>query len=189
MKLKAPLILASQSPRRSELLRGIGLDFEVQVRPVDEFFPDDIHPKAVAVLIAEHKAKAYDDLARTHIVITADTIVSLDQKPMGKPADEAEALQMLRSLSGQQHYVYTGVTIFFKGKFKSFAEETLVHFRKLSEEEMLHYVRTFQPYDKAGAYGIQEWIGMVGITRIEGDYYNVMGLPLCRLYEELKQID
>ena len=189
MKTKAPLILGSQSPRRQELLRAAGFEFEVVVRPVEEYFPEDLHPRAVAVMISENKAKPFDDLCNEHIVITADTIVALEDELMGKPADSAEAIAMLGRLSGRTHAVYTGVTLFYKGRFRSFAEETLVTFRRLKKEEIAYYVEHYQPLDKAGAYGIQEWIGMAGVSRIEGDYYNVVGLPLARLFQELEQVE
>jgi septum formation protein len=189
MKAAAPIILASQSPRRQQLLREAGFTFEVFVRPVPEDAPDDLHPRAVAVLIAENKAKAYDDLARQNIVITADTVVALDDQMLAKPADAEEAAAFLRKLSARTHSVFTGVTLFYKGRLRSFAEETLVTFRKLREPEIAHYINEYKPFDKAGAYGIQEWIGLVGISRIEGDYYNVMGLPMARLYEELLQLE
>ncbi|MEL6673612.1 MAG: Maf family nucleotide pyrophosphatase [Bacteroidota bacterium] len=189
MKTKAPVLLASQSPRRHELLTALGLEFEVLVRSVDEYYPENIHPRAVAVMISENKAKAYDDLSNKYLILTADTIVALDDEVIGKPKDEAEAIRTLQRLSGKTHQVITGVTLFHAGRFKSFAEETLVHFRKLSESEIGFYVEKYQPYDKAGAYGIQEWIGMIGISRIEGDYYNVMGLPVGKLYQELIQFE
>jgi septum formation protein len=189
MKLKAPLILASQSPRRQQLLREAGFEFKVETRPVNEYFPEDIHPRAVAVLIAENKAKAYDDLAKKNIVITADTIVALQDRILGKPGSKEEAEAMLKVLSGTTHAVITAVTIFHKGKFHSFSEETQVTFRKLEDDMIKHYVKKYKPMDKAGAYGIQEWIGMMGVSRIEGDYYNVVGLPIGRLYQELKAFE
>ncbi|MFK7970827.1 MAG: Maf family nucleotide pyrophosphatase [Bacteroidia bacterium] len=186
MQLKAPLILASGSPRRSELLKAAGFDFKVQVRPVQEFVDDDLAPRALAVLLSEHKGKAYDDLSPENIVITADTIVAFRGKILNKPADVEEAHHMLGLLSGNTHTVVSGVSIFYKGKFVSFAEETKVTFRDLSKETISHYIKKYKPFDKAGGYGIQEWIGMVGISGIEGDYYNVMGLPMSRLYTELQ---
>ncbi len=184
-KLSTPIILASASPRRQQLLQSIGLEFEVVVRSVDEYFPEDLHPRAVAVLISENKAKAYDDLSNDNTIITSDTIVVLDDQVIGKPADATEAIEMLKKLSGRTHLVITGVTIFHKGRFRSFSAETRVTFKDLQAWEIQYYVDQFQPFDKAGSYGIQEWIGMIGITGIEGDYYNVMGMPVSRLYEEL----
>lgn len=187
IKLKAPLILGSQSPRRKQLLEEIGLKFEVLPRPIDEYFPGDMHPRAVAVLISENKAKAYDDLSPEKIIITADTVVAVDGKVLGKPQDEDHAKEMLEKLSGRSHQVVSGVTVFHKGKFSSFAELTEVTFRELSGYEIGYYIEHYKPMDKAGSYGIQDWIGKIGITRIEGDYYNVMGLPVSRLYLELLQ--
>lgn len=178
-------MLASASPRRQELLKEVGVEFEVFVREVSEFYPEDIHPRAVAVLISENKAKAYDDLDKQNIIITADTIVTIQGEIFGKPSDAAEAEKMLHRLSGTTHSVITGVTIFHNGKFKSISEETLVTFRNLRKEDIHHYITTYKPYDKAGAYGIQEWIGKVGVSRIDGDYYNVVGLPVGRVYHEL----
>ncbi len=189
MKTKAPLILASQSPRRAQLLKDAGFEFEVITRPVEEIIPDDIHPRAVAVLISENKAKAYDDLAKENIVVTADTIVALDGDVLGKPADANEARAMLKKLSGRSHLVISGATIFYKGRFKSISDETFVTFRRLDESEIEYYITNYQPFDKAGAYGIQEWIGMIGVSRIEGDFYNVMGLPIGKLYHELLHLE
>lgn len=185
MNTSFPLILASQSPRRQQLLREAGFEFEVLVRPVEEIIPDDLHPRAVAVLLAENKAKAYDDLSQQYIIITADTLVALEDEIMGKPGDREEAISMLSKLSGKTHQVISAVTLFHDGKFKSVVEETVVTFRELQQSEIEHYVDKYQPFDKAGAYGIQEWIGMIGISRIEGTYYNVMGLPMGKLYQEL----
>lgn len=185
MKTKIPLVLASNSPRRQQLLRNLGFEFEVVVRDVEEIIPEYMHPRAVAVLIAENKAKAYDDLSQDHLIITADTVVVLDDQILGKPEDEVAAVEMLRSLSGRDHTVISGVCFFHRGRFKSFAEATKVHFRDLNADEIRYYIETFKPFDKAGGYGIQDWIGMVGITGIEGDYYNVMGLPLASFYREI----
>ncbi len=188
LNYKHPLVLASGSPRRQQLLAEAGFEFEVLVRPVDEIIPDDLHPRAVAVLISENKAKAYTDLPSEKVIVTADTVVVVGEKILGKPADSAEARAMLLLLSGKTHQVMTGVTLLHEGKFKSFVEESQVTFRELTEAEIAYYINRDRPFDKAGAYGIQEWIGMVGITRIEGDYYNVMGLPMSRLYQELMAI-
>lgn len=187
MKTKAPLILASQSPRRLALLQELGLEFTTLVRPVEEVVREDFHPRAVAVMISEDKAKAYDDLDKTNIILTADTVVAIGNEIFGKPASEEEAIAMLKRFSGITHTVVTGVTIFHKGRFKSFSEETAVTFRPLRQADILHYVQQYRPYDKAGGYAIQEWIGMVGVSRIEGDYYNVMGLPVGRLLVELQE--
>lgn len=186
MNTQAPLLLASQSPRRQQLLRDLGFEFEVLVRDVAEDIPEDLAPRAAAVVISEQKAKAYDDLSPDFLVITADTIVSIEGEILGKPKDSDDAFRMLRKLAGRTHEVITGVTMFHKGKFRSFAEETRVRFRNLTDEEIRFYIAKYEPFDKAGAYGIQDWIGMMGISGIDGDYYNVMGLPLARLYQELQ---
>ncbi|MEO1588786.1 MAG: Maf family nucleotide pyrophosphatase, partial [Bacteroidota bacterium] len=134
-------------------------------------------------------AKAYDDVAANNLVITADTLVALEDKIMGKPADAEVAYKMLKRLSGRTHTVITGVTLFHEGRFKSFSEETYVTFRRLNDSEINYYIEKYEPFDKAGSYGIQEWIGMIGVTRIEGDYFNVMGLPTAKLYAELIQFE
>jgi len=180
------LILASGSPRRQTLLRELGLDFKVLVREVDEKIPLGMSPTAVAEHLALHKARAYDDMALDHLVVTADTLVVLGNRILGKPGNYREAVQMLQDLSSQVSWVVSGVCINFAGERRIFHEVTQVRFRKLKRWEIDHYIRKFQPYDKAGAYGIQEWIGMVGIDQIEGDYYNVVGLPVARLWRELQ---
>lgn len=183
------LILASNSPRRRELLGGLGYPYEVRVLDgVDESYPESLRGGEVAAYISRVKAEAYRaTMAEDEIVITADTIVCLDDKVLGKPSDEAEAMAMLRSLSGHVHQVYTGVTIVTSEGDSTFVSRTDVTFATLTEEEIRHYVTHCCPMDKAGAYGIQEWIGYVGVERIEGSYYNVMGLPVQRLYTELKK--
>ncbi len=183
------IILASNSPRRRELLGGLGYTYEVRVLDgIDESYPETLKGCEVAAYISRVKADAYRaTMADDEIIITADTIVCLDDKVLGKPTDEAEAMAMLRSLSGRTHQVYTGVTIVAAGKSSTFVSRSDVTFAMLSEEEILHYVVNYRPMDKAGAYGIQEWIGYVGVERIEGSYFNVMGLPVQRLYVELKK--
>lgn len=183
------IILASNSPRRRELLGGLGYTYEVRVLDgIDESYPETLKGCEVAAYISRVKADAYRaTMADDEIIITADTIVCLDDKVLGKPTDEAEAMAMLRSLSGRTHQVYTGVTIVAAEKSSTFVSRSDVTFAMLSEEEILHYVVNYRPMDKAGAYGIQEWIGYVGVERIEGSYFNVMGLPVQRLYVELKK--
>jgi septum formation protein len=186
MNLHGSLILASNSPRRQELLRQLGLPFRVVVKPVQEDFPKELHRGQIALYLASHKAGAYEaDLQPEEVLITADTIVCLDDLVLNKPTDHKEARQMLQLLSGQCHDVITGVCLLTIGKTVAFYETTRVYFKKLSVAEIDYYIKTYQPYDKAGAYGIQEWIGMMGIEKIEGSYFNVMGLPVHRLYEEL----
>jgi septum formation protein len=184
------LILASNSPRRRELLAGLGYPYEVRVLDnIDESYPDTLRGSEVASYISRVKAEAYrSTMADDELVITADTIVCLDDRVLGKPTDEAEAMAMLRSLSGRTHQVYTGVALTTKERQKAFVSCSHVTFAQLTEEEIQHYVTHYRPMDKAGAYGIQEWIGYVGVERIEGSYFNVMGLPVQRLYTELKKI-
>ena len=182
------IILASNSPRRKELLAGIDVPFEVRVIDgIDESYPDTLPTKDIAEYIAKKKATAYrETMAGDELVITADTIVVLGSKVMGKPHDANEASSMLRQLSGQTHQVITGVTLTTKERQMSFSVETDVTFKNLSDEEIDYYVTHYRPFDKAGAYGIQEWIGHIGVTGMSGSYFNVMGLPVQRIYEALK---
>lgn len=182
------IILASNSPRRRELLAGLGLDFEVRTLPgIDESYPDSLEGSHIPLYIARKKAEAYRTyLHKDELMITADTIVWLDRRVLGKPRDEAEAVQMLHDMSGRTHEVYTGVCLTTSARQRSFTVGTRVRFAQLSDEEIQYYVSHFHPLDKAGAYGVQEWIGYVGVEYIEGSYYNVMGLPMQRLYQELK---
>ena len=184
------LVLASNSPRRRQLLTELGLTYEIRLREVDESFPPHLVRAEVAEFLAAHKASAYaPDLAPDELVITADTIVCLDDDVLNKPADEAEAVQMLQRLQGRAHDVYTGVCLLHgDGRRVVFSDQTRVHFRPLSLPEIDHYVRQYQPLDKAGAYGAQDWIGMVAVTRLEGSYFNVMGLPVHRVWEELVKL-
>lgn len=181
------IILASNSPRRKELLAGLGLDFTVRVKPdVSEGYPQGLSSEEIAMYIANEKADANCvGMAKDELVITADTIVVANGEVLGKPKDNEDAKRMLRQLSGITHQVITGVAISTSEERKSFAVVTDVTFKQLSEEEISYYVENFHPLDKAGAYGIQEWIGYVGVTGINGSYYNVMGLPVQRLYSEL----
>lgn len=186
---KSRLILASNSPRRRELLAGLGYPYEVRVlKGIDESYPETLRGSEVAAHISRKKAEAYRaTMAADEIIITADTIVCLDDKVLGKPANEAEAMDMLHSLSGRTHQVYTGVTIVAADGDTTFVSRTDVTFAALTDEEIQHYVVHYRPMDKAGAYGIQEWIGYIGVEHIEGSYFNVMGLPVQRLYTELKK--
>ncbi len=181
------IILASQSPRRYELLKGLGLDFDVLTsKDTDESFPDDMSTDKVPVYIAEKKAKTFENfIDEKTILITADTIVSLNGRILNKPSKRKEAENMLRQLSGNSHVVITGVCIKSLQNKRCFSSRTIVYFNDLSTFEIDYYIDKFKPYDKAGGYGIQEWIGYIGIKNIEGSYYNVMGLPVQRLYEEL----
>ncbi len=205
------IVLASNSPRRKELLAGLGFDYEVRtLQGLDESYPEGLSMEEIPQYISRKKAAAYT-LNPDELLITADTIVYLDGEVLGKPADEAEAKQMLRKLSGKTHQVVTGVTLKTplnlpaKGRLAeqdslpsregrggssiSFASVSQVTFAQLSEAEIDHYVTHYRPLDKAGAYGIQEWIGYIGVTRIEGSYFNVMGLPVQRLYSEMKKLN
>lgn len=181
-------ILASNSPRRKELLAGLDLDFEVRIIVgIDESYPDDLPTKQIAEYISKKKADAYrQTIAADELVITADTVVILGDEVMGKPHDEADACRMLRELSSKTHQVITGVTLTTKERQQSFSVVTDVTFKQLTDDEIQYYVRTYRPMDKAGAYGIQEWIGYIGVTALHGSYFNVVGLPVQRIYEALK---
>lgn len=187
MRNKYNIILASNSPRRKELLKGLGFDFEIRVLPdVSETYSEDLPVLNVAEYIATEKAAAYKNrIGEGELVITADTIVVVDDEVLGKPADENAAHTMLRKLSGRTHQVVTGVCLTSSNKQRHFSVVTDVTFKRLSEEEIDYYVTNYRPLDKAGAYGIQEWIGYIGVTSINGSYFNVMGLPVQRIYEEL----
>ncbi len=181
------LILASNSPRRRELLKGLDLDFEVRVkRGVGESFPTNISAERVAEYISKEKAAAYD-IADDEVLLTADTVVILEGEIMGKPDNADDARAMLRRLSGHTHHVVTGVSIKSTDGSVSFSDVTAVTFRQLTDEEIGYYIDRYKPFDKAGAYGVQEWIGYIGVTHIDGSFYNVMGLPVERVYEELRK--
>ena len=184
------LILASNSPRRQQLLTNMGLPYEIRLREVDEDFPAHLRRGEVAEYLAAHKAAAYaHDLAPGELVITADTIVCLENDVLNKPADRAEATAMLTRLQGRTHDVFTGVCLRAgNGSQVVFSEQTTVYFRPLSPAEISYYIDTYHPYDKAGSYGAQDWLGMVGITRLEGSYFNVMGLPTHRVWAELEAL-
>ena len=188
MVIPYQIILASNSPRRKELLAGLDLQFKVRVlQDVDESYPNDLPTLEIAEFISKKKADAYiQTMADNELVITADTVVILGDEVMGKPHDEADAKRMLGELSGQTHQVATGVTLSTKERQVSFSVVTDVTFKQLSSDEIDYYVRTYHPMDKAGAYGIQEWIGYIGVTALKGSYFNVMGLPVQRIYEALK---
>jgi len=187
---KYKIILASNSPRRKELLGGLGLKFEVRtLQGIDESFPQDLKGEDIPKYISGQKAKAYRaTMADDELIITADTIVYVDGEVLGKPKDEADAKSMFHMMSGRKHEVITGVSIVTREKTVQFATTTIVSFAELTDEEIDFYITNYKPFDKAGAYGIQEWIGYIGITGIEGSYFNVVGLPVQRLYTELKKI-
>ena len=188
MVIPYKIILASNSPRRKELLAGLDLQFEVRVlQDIDESYPHDLPTLKIAEFISKKKADAYvETMADDELVITADTVVILGDEVMGKPYDEADAKRMLGELSGRTHQVATGVTLSTKERQMRFSVVTDVTFKQLSADEIDYYVRTYHPMDKAGAYGIQEWIGYIGVTALKGSYFNVMGLPVQRIYEALK---
>ena len=184
---KYKIILGSSSIRRQELLRKLNFEFTIISPPFqEEIIPYELSRTEIAEQIALQKANQFIDINDNEIVITADTIVWIDNKILGKPKDYADAFAMLKLLSGKSHYVITGVCIKLKDKTKLFHSETLVTFTEINNEEINYYIKNYQPYDKAGAYGIQEWIGKIGIETISGCYYNVMGLPINKLYQELK---
>lgn len=187
---KYKVVLASNSPRRKELLSGLGIQYEVKTLPdIDESFPEGLDGVEIPAYIARAKADAYRALMKSdELIITADTIVWLEGEVMGKPSDAEDARRMLRALSGQTHQVITGVCLTTAETQKAFSTVTDVTFCCLSEEEITYYVEHYQPMDKAGSYGIQEWIGFVGVESISGSYFNVMGLPIQRLYTELKKL-
>ena len=179
-------ILASKSPRRQELIHDLGIDFRVEIRDVEENFPAELYREEIPVFLAELKAKPFlGTLAVNDLLITADTIVWLDGEVFGKPSDREDAFRILKKLSGKEHQVISGVCLTGMEKQKSFYSISNVSFRELSDKEIYFYIDEFKPYDKAGAYGIQEWIGYIGITHIEGSFYNVMGLPVQQLYSEI----
>ena len=198
----ARLILASNSPRRRELLGGLDIPYEVHViKGIDESYPDTLSAKEVAEYIASKKAEPYKEwftnkeavpegitMTDDTVVVTADTVVVVDDEILGKPKDREDAHRMLRLVSGRTHQVYTGVCLLSKDKEKHLSVCTNVTFRELTDEEIYYYIDNYKPFDKAGAYGIQEWIGYIGVTRLEGSYFNVMGLPVQRINDELKTL-
>ena len=187
---KYKVILASGSPRRRELMAGLGVNYEVRILPdVDESYPDTLQGEEIPLYIAKEKADAYIPMMQPdELIITADTIVWLDGKVLGKPRDREDALQMLRTMSGRTHEVFTGVCITTTDWQRSFTAQTEVRFATLSEDEIIYYVDNFKPMDKAGANGVQEWIGFIGVENISGSYYNIMGLPVQKLYRELLKV-
>ena len=187
---KDKVIVASGSPRRRELMAGLGVNYEVRILPdVDESYPDTLQGEEIPLYIAKEKADAYIPMMQPdELIITADTIVWLDGKVLGKPRDREDALQMLRTMSGRTHEVFTGVCITTTDWQRSFTAQTEVRFATLSEDEIIYYVDNFKPMDKAGAYGVQEWIGFIGVENISGSYYNIMGLPVQKLYRELLKV-
>jgi septum formation protein len=184
------LILASQSPRRKELLALAEIEFEIVLPNVVEDYPNDLMPAEVAIHIAYKKATAVQQQSSNYNkkILAADTIVVVNNEILGKPKNEIEAVEMLQKLNGISHEVITGVSLLYNTNVINFYETTQVVFNKLSQQQIEHYVNKYQPFDKAGAYAIQEWIGIVGINKIIGDYYNVMGLPINRVVQELQKL-
>lgn len=179
-------ILASKSPRRQELLHELGVSFSIEILDVDESYPESLYREEIPVFLAEQKAKPFSGkLAEDDLLITADTIVWLKGEVFGKPTDKREAIEILQKLSDNEHQVISGVCLTSAQKQKSFFSVSNVRFKKLSDSEINFYIDEYKPYDKAGAYGIQEWIGYIGITHIEGSFFNVMGLPVQQLYTEI----
>jgi septum formation protein len=182
------IVLASQSPRRGQLLEWAEIPFEVIARPTDETFPDQLSITGISIHIARQKALAVQhELPAGRVVLAADTIVVLGNRIIGKPSDRDDALSILSALSGQEHAVVTGVVIRQDNKESAFSDSTLVRFHELTKEQISFYIDKYKPYDKAGAYAIQEWIGVIGIESVTGDFYNVMGLPVSRVVKELQQ--
>ena len=185
------IILASKSPRRQELLGGLGIDFEVKVLPdIEESYPADLPVTQIAEFIAKEKADAYRQVMQEQdLIITADTIVIVDNEVLGKPINADDARRMLRLLSNRTHQVITGVCLTTTKHQRHFSVSTDVTFKQLSEQEITHYIEVYRPFDKAGAYGIQEWRGYIGVTGLNGSYFNVMGLPVQRIYSELSTFE
>lgn len=183
MNLPYPLILASKSPRRREILEKAGFTFESVSRDVDESFPEDMPKHEVAVYLALKKLKSFDGEYANHIILCSDTTVLLDDELLEKPADAAEAKQMLQKLSGRKHAVITGVAFRWNDQYHHFDDTTEVYFNKMTDAEIAHYINIHQPYDKAGAYGIQEGIGLTHIEKLVGSYFTVMGLPIHKVYQ------
>ena len=185
---KYNIVLASKSPRRQELLKGIGVDFTIMTKDVDESYPSRLPSIDVAPFLSLKKAKAFEDaeLPENYMVITADTVVIVDNEILGKPQDRDDAFRMIKMLSGKVHKVVTGVTVHTKEKTKTFSVTSKVTFEMLDNQEIEYYIDNYKPYDKAGAYGVQEWIGYCGVSYVEGSYFNVMGLPTQKLYKVLK---
>ncbi len=185
LRLNHPLILASNSPRRKQLMHEMGFEFVVKTKDTDESFPDDIPLNEVPVYLAEKKANAFKNELKNEIIITADTVVIINDRILNKPSDAKEAYEMLSLLSSKKHDVITGVCLLSENKKVLFSDITEVYFKELSKEEIDFYINKYKPYDKAGSYGAQEWMGMVAVEKIIGSYFNVMGLPVHKVYEEL----
>lgn len=192
MKLSKPLVLASNSPRRKEIMHNAGYEFTIKVIPTDESFSDEMPVEEVPVFLARTKAECFRENLQDEIILCADTVVVIDQPNqasaiLNKPANHAEAKEMLRKLSGRVHRVITGVCVMTTDETIGFADTSYVHFKALTDWEIDYYIERCKPFDKAGAYGVQDFIGMIGIPKIEGSFYTVMGLPIHRVYEVLEK--
>jgi len=180
------IILASKSPRRQELLKGLGFDFEIKTKEIEEIYPPELKREEVAQFLSELKASAFaDDLKENELVITSDTIVCLGDEILGKPKGRVDAIEMLKKISDNKHEVITAVTLLSNEKQHTFYDVTEVYFKPLSITEIEYYVNNYKPFDKAGSYGVQEWIGYIGVKKIIGSHFNVMGFPVKRVREEL----
>ncbi len=182
---KYSIILASGSPRRQKFLRDLEIDFTIKLREIEEIYPANLKGVEITDYLAELKSSSYDDLKKNEILITSDTIVWLENKAIGKPKDRNDAIKILMQLSGKKHEVMTSICLKTIDSIKIVNDITQVYFKVLTQEEVEYYVDNFKPYDKAGAYGIQDWIGYIGVEKIEGSFFNVMGLPVHKLYTEL----
>ena len=182
------VILASGSPRRQQYLRDLDIDFSIQLKEIEEIYPKELKGAEITDFLADLKSKAFTDLQEKDVLITSDTIVWLENKAFGKPKDVKEAFSMLRALSGKKHEVITSISIKRLSFQKIINDTTTVTFKELTDAEIQYYINTYKPFDKAGGYGIQEWIGFIGIENIEGSYFNVVGLPVHKLYKELMNL-
>lgn len=187
MKLSKPLVLASNSPRRKEIMHNAGYDFSVKVVPTDESFSSDMLVEEVPIFLAKTKAECFRKDLKDEIILCADTVVIVDNEILNKPANVTEATEMLKKQSGRVHKVVTGVCIMTQEETISFSDTTFVYFKELTDWEIDYYIERCKPFDKAGSYGVQDFIGMIGIPRIEGSFYTVMGLPIHRVYEALEK--
>ena len=182
------VILASKSPRRQQFFKDLDIDFTIQLKEVEEIYPKELKGVEITDFLADLKSNAFTDLSEKDILITSDTIVWLESKALGKPKDANDAFKMLRALSGKKHEVITSISIKSKSFQKIINDITTVSFKELSDEEIIYYIKNYKPFDKAGAYGIQEWIGFIAIDNIDGSYFNVVGLPVHKLYKELMNL-
>ena len=182
------LILASGSPRRQEFFKQLDVPFTIQLKEIDEIYPEHLKAADITDYLADLKSSVFTDLKENDLLVTSDTIVWFKEKAIGKPKNKLDAFQMLKEMSGKQHQVFTSVSVKSKSFQRIFNDETVVEFESFSEEEINYYLENFNPYDKAGSYGIQDWIGLTGVKKITGSYFNVMGLPVHKLYKELLKI-